>query len=310
MSSISLWWKLFILTLMLLMMLWIEFRHPRQTHGNAAPLVMFVVWINNNNNIKPTVFVWYSTPPKTIYLGCFLSLLVVLNHKSGVWHHLRPGILGHLGPGMFDCFCISFCFESQGLPSVPPGTRTRGYWLASRIRIGHLWVARLRFKMHFPPFKCQISFYNFDPFSRSVSTSGDLGPLTEPGSDTGTLGGTTVKAEVEFWHNFAFIVWHNSARKASPIDACSLWQFSMFYKSAEDWWRIHNFVQWNSIMEPEISTIIFSLCTWPKPINTGAHLGSEIQNPCNCGQCPAGRVFQYRVGYWTKYRVAGLVRVG
>ena len=140
-------------------MLWIEFRHPRQTHGNAAPLAMFVVWINNNNNIKPTVFVWYSTPPKTIYLGCFLSLLVVLNHKSGVWHHLRPGILGHLGPGMFDCFCISFCFESQGLPSVPPGTRTRGYWLTSRIRIGHLWVARLRFKMHFPPFKCQISFY-------------------------------------------------------------------------------------------------------------------------------------------------------
>ena len=75
------------------------------------------------------------------------------------WHHLRPGILGHLGPGMFDCFCISFCFESQGLPSVPPGTRTRGYWLTSRIRIGHLWVARLRFKMHFLPFKCQISFY-------------------------------------------------------------------------------------------------------------------------------------------------------
>ena len=27
-------------------------------------------------------------------------------------------------------------------------------------------------------------------------------------------------------------------------------------------------------------------------------------------KCPAGRVFQYRVGYWTKYQVAGLVRVG
>ena len=32
-------------------------------------------------------------------------------------------------------------------------------------------------------------------------------------------------------------------------------------------------------------------------------------------QCPAGRVFHYRVGsgrvgYWTKYRVAGRVRVG
>ena len=233
------------------------------------------------------------------------------------WHYLRPDISDHLGPGMFDCFCISFCFESQGLPSVPPGTRTRGYWLTSRIRIGHLWVARLRFKMHFLPFKCQISFYTI-----SISISRQFRSLFKfcfhprwprPfnwARVRGTLGGTTVKAEVEFWHNFAFIVWHNSARKASPIDACSLWQFSMFYISAQDWWRIHTFVQWNSIMEPEISTIIFSLCTWPKPINTGAHLGSEIQNPCNYGQCPAGRVFRYRVRYWTKYRVAGLVRVG
>ena len=28
------------------------------------------------------------------------------------------------------------------------------------------------------------------------------------------------------------------------------------------------------------------------------------------GQCPAGRVFQYWVGYWTKYRVVGRGRVG
>ena len=27
-------------------------------------------------------------------------------------------------------------------------------------------------------------------------------------------------------------------------------------------------------------------------------------------QCPTGRVFQYRVEYWKKYRVAGQVRVG
>ena len=122
--------------------------------------------------------------PRPYILAVFLHYsLFWITSQVFDWHHLRPGILGHLGPGMFDWFCISFCFESQGLPSVPPGTRTRGYWLTSRIRIGHLWVARLRFKMHFPPFKCQISFYNFNPFSRFVFTSGDLGPLTEPESE-------------------------------------------------------------------------------------------------------------------------------
>ena len=60
-------------------------------HGTAAPLAMFVVWIR-----KPTVFVWSSTPPTTIYLGCFPSLLVVLNHKSGVW--LTPPKTRHTWP--------------------------------------------------------------------------------------------------------------------------------------------------------------------------------------------------------------------
>ena len=58
-------------------------------------------------------------------------------------------------------------------------------------------------------------------------------------------------------------------------------------------------------------------CRTSRCVATGA---SSAANSCGCtcltsswptsAQCPTGRVFQYRVGYWKKYRVAGRVRVG
>ena len=55
------------------------------------------------------------------------------------------------------------------------------------------------------------------------------------------------------------------------------------------------------------------ICKASLEIVISTFLVSEVQllhNSLLHYQCPAGRVFQYRVGYWTKYRVAGRVRVG
>ena len=211
-------------------------------------------------------------------------LLVVLNLKPGIW--LTPQDQTYLNTWDQAClivFAFLFVLNHKGCLLYHLG-------LEREVTDWHRASESDTCELHGFALKCtfcllnarslstqfQFQFLdNFDPFSSFVLHLRWPRPFNWA-RVRGTLGGTTVKAEVEFWHNFAFIVWHNSARKASPIDACSLWQFSMFYKSAEDWWRIQIFVQWNSIMEPEISTIIFSLCTWPKPINTGGHLRFKI----------------------------------
>ena len=186
----------------MMMMLWIEFRHPRQTHGNAAPLAMFVVWINNNNNIKPTVFVWYSTPPKTIYLGCFLSLLVVLNHKSGVW--LTPPKTRHTWPpGTGIVFAFLFVLNHKGCllyhlglerevtdwhrASESDTCELHGFALKCTFRLLNARSLSTQFQFQF--------LDNFDPFSSFVFTPGDLGPLTEPESE-GHWGGQLSKRKL------------------------------------------------------------------------------------------------------------------
>ena len=47
-----------------------------------------------------------------------------------------------------------------------------------------------------------------------------------------------------------------------------------------------------------------------QPTEYNMHKKSENSASSGDTQCPTGRFFQYRVGYWTKYRVAGRVQVG
>ena len=66
------------------------------------------------------------------------------------------------------------------------------------------------------------------------------------------------------------------------------------------------------VLHPPDSTHPASLfqTSEPEPLEVDNFTFLATFTPLGFQQCPTGRVFQYRVGYWTKYRVAGRVWVG